>query len=236
MLSVRPRPPLLLSIIVPLAPDETEWLALLQQLADLPAGCEVILVRAGSHSLRAPPGWPDHLGFVECLSPQGRARQMNVGAQAARGRWLWFLHADSQLTPAVLPALLDFIRHDEEALAYFKLAFLGDGPWLTRLNAWGANLRARWLKLPFGDQGFVLPAATFRDLGGYDEQASYGEDHLLVWALRGEGVALVQLGTTLATSARKYGRHGWLVTTVRHGWLTLIQAWGAWRRMHREAR
>jgi len=235
MLPLIQRPPLLLSIIVPLAPDETERLVLLQQLADLPNSCEIILVRAGSESLRAPPDWPDHLGFVECLSPQGRARQMNVGAQAARGRWLWFLHADSQLSAAVLPALLDFIRHDEEALGYFKLSFRGDGPWLTRLNAWGANRRALWLKLPFGDQGFVLPAATFRELGGYDEEASYGEDHLLVWALRGKAVPLVRLDATLATSARKYARKGWLATTLRHWRLTFTQAWGAWRRLHREA-
>ena len=32
-----------------------------------------------------------------------------------------------------------------------------------------------------GDQGFCLSATDLKGLQGYPEQASYGEDHLLVW-------------------------------------------------------
>ena len=224
----------MLSAVIPLAADETAWPGLLEQLRALPEGSEVILVRCGDTPVRRPAGWPAHLGFTECLSPQGRARQMNVGAQAARGRWLWFLHADTRLTPPVLPALLGVLRHDEEALGYFDLAFAADGPRLTRLNALGANLRSRWLGLPFGDQGFILPARTFHALGGYDERAASGEDHRLVWALRAKAVPLIHLDATLVSSARKYARHGWLATTAHHVRLTTRQAWGGWRELKRE--
>ena len=50
-----------------------------------------------------------------------------------------------------------------------------------QLNAAGANLRSRWLGLPFGDQGLVLPRASFERLGGFDPALRYGEDHALVW-------------------------------------------------------
>lgn len=84
---------------------------------------------------------------------------MNVGADSARGEWLWFLHADSRLGPATLWALQRFLDRDVDALGYFDLAFRRDGPRLAALNAWGANLRSRWLGLPFGDQGFVIRKA-----------------------------------------------------------------------------
>ncbi len=120
-----------------------------------------------------------------------------------------------------------------DALGWFRLAFRDDGPRLTALNAAGANWRARWLELPFGDQGLVLPHHCFEALGGFDEEAPCGEDHLLVWAARHAGLPLHCIPAVLETSARKYARHGWLQTTLRHTWLTLAQAWPQWRRIRR---
>lgn len=219
-----------LSVILPLAPDETEDGPLLDALRGLPGGSEVILVRAGGGPRPVPPGWPDGVILRQMEAPRGRARQMNAGARAARGAWLWFLHADSRFTPQTLPALLRFTGREEAALGWFDLAFRPDGPRLARLNAWGANWRSARLGLPFGDQGFVLPAESFRQLGLYDEAAPYGEDHLLAWAAHGAGLPLRRIGAGLSTSARKYARHGWGRTTWLHWRLTAAQAWAAWRR------
>ncbi len=130
-----------------------------------------------------------------------------------------------------LPALRAFVAHGEDALGYFDLAFRKDGPWLAALNAAGANFRARCLGLPFGDQGFVLPAVWFARLGSYDEAATYGEDHLLVWRARAAGLPIRRIGAPLMSSARKYAREGWLRTTVRHVALTARQAWPEWKRL-----
>jgi hypothetical protein len=154
---------------------------------------------------------------------------MNRGAHAARGHWLWFVHADSRLDARTLPALDAFIAREEDALAYFDLRYADDGPALTRLNALGANLRARWLGLPFGDQGLVLPAAWFARLGGYDEHVEHGEDHRLVWHARHAGLPLRRFGAPLTSSARKYAEHGWWRTTAKHVRLTVRQAWPQWR-------
>lgn len=226
-----------LSVIVPFAPHESEGDLLLEQLRALPADCEVIAVRAGEPALRTPAKQDNRDPKLrEVTAPAGRAQQMNGGAQAARGHWLWFLHADSRLHPRTLPALRAFLAADHDALGYFDLRYADDGPALTRLNTLGANLRARWLGLPFGDQGLVLPAAWFARLGGYDEQAQYGEDHLLVWQARRAGLPLRRLGAPLTSSARKYAREGWLEVTARHWRLTLRQAWPEWRAIrHRPA-
>lgn len=223
-----------LTVIVPLAPGETAWHELIDQLVALPSGSEVIVVHADQPTTLdkqiTPEGdWPATLRLRQYVSPPGRARQQNLGARVARGRWLWFVHADSRLQRDTLPALERFLARSDAALGYFELAFRHDGPRLAALNAWGANLRSHWLQLPFGDQGLLLPAAHFAALGGFDETVRYGEDHLLVWAARHAGLPIVGVGASLQTSARKYARHGWLRTTLKHWRLTAMQAWPAWR-------
>lgn len=119
---------------------------------------------------------------------RGRARMVNAGAARAGGTWIWFLHADTRYLSGSLEALTRFLGRDLSALGWFDLPFRPDGPALTRLNALGAKLRARWLGVPFGDQGFVLRAAGFRALGDFDERTSYSEDHLFVWTARRAGI------------------------------------------------
>lgn len=225
--------PLQLSVVVPLAPGETAWRGLVEQLAALPHGSEVILVQTDSRTLTAPELWPPEVGFRTCTAPPGRARQQNVGAQAARGHTLWFVHADSRLQSHTLSALNGFLAAQPDALGYFNLSFADDGPRLAALNAWGANLRARWLHLPFGDQALLLSKRHFAELGGFDETLGYGEDHMLVWAAHRIHLPVVSTGGTISTSARKYARHGWLRTTWRHWRLTWAQAWPAWRALRR---
>lgn len=226
-----------LSVIVPLGPDEVEWPGLVPQLGiALPHGSEVIVVAAGPPVPKPPTDWPAHLLLRHFDGDAGRARQLNTGARQADGEWLWFLHADSRLGPDTMAALLAFIARGEAALGWFDLAFRPGGPALMRLNAYGANLRSSWLGMPFGDQGFVIPARSFAALGGFPDDAPYGEDHLLAWAARRAGIPLRRIGARLFTSARKYERGGWAATTARHLRLTAAQAWPEWRRLREGAR
>ncbi len=211
-----------LTVIVPVGPGDEAWRMLLPDLEALPSSAEIWLVGSGE----APAG----LGRARWLTAErGRGRQLNAGARAACRAVLWFLHADSRLGAGALPALAQAIAAHPGTLRWFDLRFAPGGPVLMPLNAWGARLRSRLLGLPFGDQGFCLEARTFEALGGFPEDAPYGEDHLLVWRARHAGVALRPVGATLATSARKYAEQGWLATTLLHVRLTARQALAAWR-------
>lgn len=213
-----------LSVIIPVGPGELAWRELLGDLAALADSAEILLVapagespadfRAADHGLELPVRWLE--------APRGRARQQNRGAAVARGEMLWFLHADSRV-----PA--DTVRAAQHAdapgsIGYFDLHFHDDGPWLVRLNSVGARIRSRWLGLPFGDQGLLLPRQLFDALGRFDESLARGEDHALVWSARRAGVPLLPLGAPLFTSARRYREGGWLRTTLRHARLTVAQA------------
>jgi hypothetical protein len=195
----------LVTVIVPMGPSEPEPVAL---LARLPAGIEVILARGGS-----------------------RASSMNRAAQAAGGRFLWFVHADTGLGPDAVRSLMKALERNPGALHFFDIRF--DGGRMMRLTDLGVRFRSRRLGLPFGDQALCLPADAFAALGGYPEDASYGEDHLLVWRAHRAAVPVLPVGATVTTSARKYKRHGWGRTTLVHLWLTLRQAWPEWRACRR---
>ena len=217
------------SIVIPIGPGDEAWRHLLGDLHSLPFPAEILCVatteRIANDAVPARASW--------LVTNPGRALQMNAGARQARGRFVWFLHADSRVTVAAIRALHEQLLRWPAALHYFNLTFAHDGPGLMWLNTLGVWIRSHLLGLPFGDQGLCLPRDLFHSLGGYSESAAYGEDHLLVWSVRQRGTRLSCTGEAIVTSARKYRDRGWGRTTGRHVWLTLKQAWpqfGLWLR------
>ncbi|MGH8083967.1 MAG: glycosyl transferase family 2 [Lysobacter sp.] len=220
------------TVVVPVGPGDRLSPVLQAQLAGLPreAGLHLVYARLADAGRLRVISDTDDGPRVECMvAAPGRAGQQNAGAAASGRDWLWFLHADSRLASATLPALAALVQRDEPALGYFDLRFLDDGPMLMRLNASGAWLRSHWFGLPFGDQGLALPRATFVSLGGFDTALSRGEDHDLVWRARRARVPLRALHAPLFTSARKYAEHGWWATTTAH----LRESWQQARRFSR---
>lgn len=217
-----------LSIIIPIGPDDNAWQTLLPELLACDKEVEIIL----SACQDQPENTLLQDARVQWLSgQQGRAHQLNAGARVAKGKLLWFLHADSHLSEEVWPQIAEFWQQNTDALAYFELSFTSDGPWLTRFNAQLANLRARYLGLPFGDQGFVLKKSLFNALNGFDTRLKRGEDLDFVVRARHAGYALMPLAAVLQSSARRYQTQGWLKTSLEHIFLTLLMIWQAKRRV-----
>ncbi len=127
---------------------------------------EMVVVDGGSRADTV--GTARVLGARVVSSPPGRGLQLAVGAQAAGGHWLLFLHADTILESGWTRAVADFMGAEENArrAAYFRFALDDEAlaaRRLERMVAW----RCRLLALPYGDQGLLLSQDFYHELGGF---------------------------------------------------------------------
>ena len=151
----------------------------------------------------------DAAGCVVVTGGAGRGAQLARGAAAARGGWLLFIHADTVLSDGWPVAAARQLDRPGQAAA-FRLAFDREGL-RPRLVAGGANLRARLARLPYGDQGLLIPRALYEAIGGFDAELPLFEDVDLVRRLvaaRGRG-ALRLLPATARSSPVRYERQGY---------------------------
>ncbi|MEW6325906.1 MAG: TIGR04283 family arsenosugar biosynthesis glycosyltransferase, partial [Nitrospirota bacterium] len=153
-------------------------------------------------------------------SERGRAAQMNAGAAEARGAILLFLHADTLLEPSALDAARRALN-DGAAGGAFRLRIASERPWL-RVVAWGANVRSRYLGLPYGDQALFVRRDAFEAVGGFPAWPLMEDVEFIRRLWRKGRVAL--LNEAVLTSARRWEREGAVWTTVRN-WLLLAGFW-----------
>lgn len=213
-----------LSIIIPAlnAADELPG-CLASLMPGLPDGLirEVVLVDGGSTD--ATPALAEAAGCHLICSEPGRARQMRRGAEAARGAWLLFLHADTCLSPDWSERASEHMERSRDMAACFTLAYRSDAPEARWLAA-RANRRTRWLGLPYGDQGLLLPRTLYDQVGGYPD-IPLMEDVAIVRAIGRKRLRL--LSAEARTSAAKYERDGWRRRAYRNGWLLTRYLLGA---------
>lgn len=155
------------------------------------------------------------------LPPEARGRglQLRAGADAASGEWLLFLHADTILHENWVQAVGDHIAKQADKAAYFQLSFGHSGAGASRV-AWLANLRAKALGLPYGDQGLLISRALYNEIGGYSDIVLM-EDVAIVRQLG--RARLVPLNVLAQTSGDKFERGGWWAVPIRN--LMLLTAY-----------
>lgn len=212
----------LVSVVIPAWMEAETVPRCLTLLGQPEASLEIIVVDGGSsdgtvEAARA------FRGVRVVQAPRGRARQMNHGAALARGDSLWFLHADCAPAPGSLAAIRCALADPRVSAGAFR--FRLDGGRLSyRLIEAGANLRSRWLRLPFGDQGLFVRRSDFEAIGGYRDVPLF-EDVYLVRELRRRGqLALVDL--PLVTSPRRWEERGIGATTLMHWSLLALERLG----------
>ncbi|WP_373542616.1 TIGR04283 family arsenosugar biosynthesis glycosyltransferase [Chamaesiphon sp.] len=200
-----------ISIVMPALNEAGSIAKVLANIQPLP-NVEVILVDGGSidDTVAIAAG----LGVKVLSAAKGRAHQMNVGAKAATGEILLFLHADTVLPlnfeTMVRSTFAPPLSGSKPAPVAGAFSLQIDNPLpslrsIERLVAW----RSRWRQMPYGDQAIFLTAATFWELGGFVELPIM-EDFELIRRLQRLGQIEI-LAAPVVTSARR--------------WLT----WGVWQ-------
>ncbi|MFC3284923.1 TIGR04283 family arsenosugar biosynthesis glycosyltransferase [Litchfieldella rifensis] len=201
-----------LSVIIPTldeAADIEAQLGGLQALRD--HGIEIVVVDGGSQddtfALAAP------LASLVISSAAGRARQMNVGAQASRGNVLLFLHADTRLPDGAVDRIQQALA-DGCQWGRFDVRLEGRHPML-KVIALAMNLRSRLTGIATGDQALFTTRQAFEAIGGFPEQPLMEDIEISKRLKRLSRPACVR--PCVVSSARRWERHGL--------WSTMLQMW-----------
>ena len=215
-----------ISIVIPALNEAATIATILANIHPLP-NVEVIIVDGGSIDDTVKVS--QELGIQVITSSKGRAHQMNVGAKAATGEILLFLHADT-----VLPLGFDrMVRSTLRGWGDGEMGGLGDwetgrltvpiagaftlkidDPMLSlRWIEWMVAWRSKWRQMPYGDQAIFLTAETFRSIGGFTEMPIM-EDFELIKRLQPLGRIEI-LSAPVLTSARRWLQRGvWQTTFI----------------------
>ena len=160
----------------------------------------------------------DQAGAEVVRGPPGRGAQLAAGARTARFPWLLFLHADTELSPGWERDADTFIARVDEghrpaAAAAFRFRLDDTGARPRILEALVA-LRCHALKLPYGDQGLLMPRSLYDAVGGFGPMPLM-EDVDIVRRLGRGRVTMLRSGAI--TSAERYRRDGYARRSLRNG-------------------
>jgi len=198
----------LISVIIP-ALNEAHCIREAISSARAEDHAEVIVVDGGSRDETV--SIAKREGARVLTASGGRAEQQNQGAAAARGGILLFLHADSVLPADYGSAARKLLRDPGVALGAFSLHIQGSSS-LLRLVEKGANLRSRFLQLPYGDQALFARRRVFQALGGFARMRIMEDFDLVRRA--GKRGRILTLQPRVTTSARRWRARGVVRATL----------------------
>ena len=152
----------------------------------------------------------EEVGADLITAKPGRGGQLRAGAAAARGAWLLFIHADTVLEGEWLRAVKRHLQQHPDKAGHFRIRFDSERRYARWTEGW-TNIRARWFKLPFGDQGLLISRALYDEIGGF-EDIPLMEDVAMTLSI-GRG-RLREMPGFAVTDAVRYERDGYW----KRGW------------------
>jgi rSAM/selenodomain-associated transferase 2/rSAM/selenodomain-associated transferase 1 len=201
-----------ISIVVPTLNEADNIAATLATVDGARVG-EVIVVDGGSKDDTV--AIATQFGARVIPSRPPRARQMNQGASAAKGRLLLFLHGDTGLPPEFDRLVVTTAEQPDFAAGAFSLRIDSPRPGLKVMES-VANWRSRFLNYPYGDQAIFLSQRLFQSMGGFADLPIM-EDFDLIRRLKKVG-RIITLPQAVITASRRWDNFGilrtWLVNQI----------------------
>ena len=150
---------------------------------------------------------------------RSRGLQLKIGANNSKGDWLIFLHADSRLTKDWLRKLKSVLKGNKNNIFYFKFK-INQKKITYRVLEIFVNIRSKYFKKPYGDQGLIIHRSTYFKNNGF-KNIPLMEDVDFIRRLKNKKI-LRQLNLPIYTSSRK-----WEKTNIFH---QAIENWKVRRR------
>jgi len=209
-------PPPFISVIIPALNEANVIGATLRSVNCASIQHEIILSDGGSVDETVPIAAAAGARIVHSRCAQ-RAAQMNLGAAAARGEVLLFLHADTHLGFGALSAIGDALRDPSVAGGAFARRY--DSPSrLLMATCWLAELRSRLWGWHLGDQAIFARGDAFERCGRFPEMDQF-EDLTFSRALARCG-RVVTLRPPVLSAARRFNEDGPFLRTAKDLFLT----------------
>ena len=210
------------SIIIPVFNEAPLIRTFLSNLRERTCGAEIIVVDGASTDST------DQLaqGFCDQVIRSGkrsRAKQMNVGADAAGGDILWFLHADAEVPLESLDEIGRIMRNPKVCGGFFRIRLPAE-PAVYRLTDGFAHYAGLLLRMRCGDHGMFCRRTAFVDVGGFPDVALM-EDVEFFRRLRCCG-RIVHSNKRIGASPRRYETIGPIRLTFAYGSIATLYLFG----------
>jgi len=151
-------------------------------------------------------------GASLAVGSAGRGPQLSRGAQLALltgSDWLLFLHSDTKLPKNWRTVIDKHIRKRPDSVGYFQYAVQAKGL-LPLIQAFLVALRCWWWKMPYGDQGLLIPKTVYEAVDGYGDMPLF-EDVDIMNRLKDQigRFRIHRLSGKIYTDVSAYEAQGW---------------------------
>ena len=188
------------SIIIPTINEANNLPLLLSDLSIISKEGDIVIVDCGSED-RTIDVAKIYGAKVYKAEERNRGLQLDLGAKISKGEWLIFLHADTRLNHDWFKTIKSILKGDKNFIYYFKFK-INDKKLIYRLLEILVNIRSKYYKQPYGDQGLIIHRSIYLKNNGF-RWIPIMEDVDFFRRLQNKK-DLKQLSLTIFTSSRKW--------------------------------
>jgi len=154
-----------ISIIIPTINEANNLPLLLSDLLSIQKEGEIIIVDCGSEDKTI--DIANIYGAKVFISKErNRGLQLDIGAKNSKGEWLIFLHADTRLTHDWFKKINSFLKGSKNIIYYFEFK-INHKKIIYRVLEILVNIRSKFFKQPYGDQGLIIHRTTYFKNNGF---------------------------------------------------------------------
>lgn len=197
-----------ISIIVPTL-NEAESIAETLDALTVFDNAEIIVVDGGS--VDATVSIVQNYAVRILHSKRGRGTQLQIGANAANGEIMWFVHADTTVSAHCVKQIEQVLQDKKVVGGNFTIRFDGErfaARFLTRLYP-----QLQFLGLIYGDSAIFVRREIYEKIGGFRDYPIF-EDLDFIERLRKTG-EVVTLPAVVTTSSRRFEGKSFILTFAR---------------------
>ncbi len=204
-----------ISIIIPTFNESKNLPLLLSDLSEINCISEILIIDSISTDKTKDIALLNGADFYK-LNKKNRGLQLNLGAKKAKGKWLFFIHADSRLNPNWSKEIENIINCFSEIIYYFKFK-VNNKKFRYRVLELLVNLRCRIFSNPYGDQGILINKFVFDRNGGYSDLPLMEDIDFIKKFKKKKN--LKQLKGEILTSSRKWERINFIFQGIYNWYL-----------------